>query len=71
MRVALPMYRDSIQYLLRASLPPIKNDNPRLDFCTGYRREVAEYDIDYTKKYDESLNDRQILYVYHLFSLLI
>lgn len=36
-------------------MSPIKND-ARLDFCAVYEREVAEYDTDYVKKYDEDLN---------------
>ena len=35
---------------------PIKNDDPRLDFYTVYKREAFEYDVDYVKKYDEDLN---------------
>ena len=35
---------------------PIKNDDPRLDFYTVYKREATEYDVDYVKKYDEDLN---------------
>ena len=46
----------SIQDALRAFLPPIKNDDVRLDFYTVYKREATEYDMDYVKKYDEDLN---------------
>ena len=46
----------SIQDALRAFLLPIKNDDPRLDFYTMYKREATEYDTDYVKKYDEDLN---------------
>jgi len=48
--------RNSIQDALRAFLPPIKNDDTRLDFYTVYKKEATEYDVDYVKKYDEDLN---------------
>jgi len=35
---------------------PIKNDDPRLDFYTMYKRETMEYDTDYMQKYNEDLN---------------
>lgn len=41
---------------LRTYLPPIKNDNPQLDFYTIYKRETMEYDTDYMKKYDDDLD---------------
>jgi len=37
-------------------LQPIKNDDPRLDFFTMYKREAMEYDTDYIQKYNEDLN---------------
>ena len=46
----------SIHDALRAFLPPIKNDDARLDFYTMYKKEATEYDTDYVKKYDEDLN---------------
>jgi len=46
----------SIQDALRVFLPPIKNDDTRLDFYTVYKKEATEYDTDYVKKYDEDLN---------------
>jgi len=46
----------SIKDALRAFLPPIKNDDARLDFYTVYKKEATEYDVDYVKKYDEDLN---------------
>ena len=51
-----PLNETSIQDALRAFLPPIKNDDARLDFYTVYKREATEYDADYVKKYDEDLN---------------
>jgi len=44
------------QDALRGFFPPIKTDDPRLDFYTMYKREATEYDTDYVKKYDEDLN---------------
>ena len=37
-------------------LQPIKNDDPRLDFYTMYKRETMEYDTEYMQKYSEDLN---------------
>jgi len=47
---------DSIQEALRMYLQPIKNDDPRLDFFTMYKRETVEYDTDYMKNHNEDLN---------------
>jgi len=47
---------DSIQDALRMFLQPIKNDHPRLDFFTMYKREMMEYDTDYMQKHNEDLN---------------
>jgi hypothetical protein len=38
---------DSIQEALRMYLQPIKNDDPKLDFYTMYKRETTEYDTEY------------------------
>ena len=46
----------SFQDALRAFFQPIKNDDPRLDFYTMYKREATQYDTDYIKKYDDDLN---------------
>ena len=35
---------------------PIKNDDPKLDFFTMYKRETMEYDTEYMNKYNEDLN---------------
>ena len=48
--------KHSLKDALGAFFQPIRNDDPRLDFYTVYKREAAEYDIDYVKKYDEDLN---------------
>ena len=37
-------------------LQPIKNDDPKLDFYTMYKREATEYDTEYVQNYDEDLN---------------
>ena len=47
---------DSIQDALRMFLQPIKNDDPRLDFFTMYKRETMEYDTDNMQKHNEDLN---------------
>jgi len=47
---------NSIQEALRMYFQPIKNDDPRLDFYTMYKRETMEYDTDYMQKYNEDLN---------------
>ena len=46
----------SFQDALRTFFPPIKTNDPRLDFYTIYNREATEYDLDYVKKYDDDLN---------------
>ena len=51
-----PLTRPSLQDALRTFFQPIKTDDPRVDFYTMYKREAAEYDTDYVKKYDEDLN---------------
>ena len=47
---------NSIQDALRMFMPPIKSEDPRVDFYTMYKREAVEYDNDYVRKYDEDLN---------------
>ena len=41
---------------------PIKNDDPRVDFYTMYKRETTEYDKDFMDKYDEDL-DTTLIFV--------
>jgi len=48
--------RDSIQEALRMFLLPIKNDDPKIDFYTMYKREATEYDTEYMQNYNEDLN---------------
>ena len=59
-----PPSKPSFQDALRTFFQPIKNDDPRLDFYTMYRREATEYDVDYVKKYDEDLNTTLIFVRY-------
>ena len=47
---------DSLQEALRMFFQPIKNDDPKLDFYTMYKRETSEYDTEYMQKYNEDLN---------------
>ena len=35
---------------------PIKNEDPRLDFYTMYKREATEYDTESMRKHNEDLN---------------
>ena len=35
---------------------PIKNDDPKLDFYTMYKREATEYDTEFMAKHNEDLN---------------
>jgi hypothetical protein len=60
----------SFQDALRAFFQPIKTDDPRLDFYTMYKREAAEYDAHYVKKYDEDLNTTLIFVSRSSFALL-
>ena len=54
----------SFQDALRTFFQPIKTEDPRVDFYTMYKRESAEYDADYIKKYDEDLNTTLIFVNY-------
>ena len=51
-----PLTKRSIQEALRHFFQPTKTGDPRVDFYTMYKRESAEYDADYIRKYDEDLN---------------
>ena len=46
----------SIQGALRPYLQPIKDNGPKLDFCTGYKRETMGYEIEYMQRYKEDSN---------------
>ena len=56
----------SIQEALRIYFQPIKNDDPKLDFYTMYKRETMEYDTQYMEKYNEDLNTTLIFVRYWL-----
>ena len=60
----------SLQDALRTFFQPIKTEDPRVDFYTMYKREAAEYDTDYVKKYDEDLNTT-LIFVRYLSSHLV
>ena len=47
---------DSMQEALRMFFHPIKNEDPKLDFYTMYKRETTEYDTEYMQGYNEDLN---------------
>ena len=57
---------DSIQEALRMFFQPIKNDDPKLDFYTIYKRETSEYDTEYMQKYNEDLNTTLIFVRFYL-----
>ena len=59
-----PLTGRSLQDALRTFFQPIKTDDPRVDFYTMYKKESAEYDMDYIKKYDEDLNTTLIFVRY-------
>jgi hypothetical protein len=58
----------SIQEALRMYLQPIKNDDPKLDFYTIYKRETMEYDTEYMQKHNEDLNTT-LIFVRSVFPL--
>ena len=59
-----PLTRRSLQDALRTFFQPIKTEDSRVDFYTMYKRESAEHDMDYVKKYDEDLNTTLIFVRY-------
>ena len=59
-----PLTGLSLQDALRMFFQPIKTEDPRVDFYMMYKRESAEYDVDYVKKYDEDLNTTLIFVRY-------
>ena len=62
-----PLTGRSIHDVLRNFIQPIKTGDPRVDFYTMYKKEAADYDTDYVKKYDEDLNTT-LIFVRYLFS---
>ena len=69
-----PLTGPSLQDALRTFFQPIKTEDPRVDFYAMYKRESAEYDTEFVKKYDEDLNTTLIFVRYpssHLANRLI
>ena len=62
---------DSIQEALRKYLQPIKDDDPKLDFYTMYKRETTEYDTEYMQKYNEDLNTTLIFVRFRVLIIMI
>ena len=52
----------SIQEALRAYFQPVENDDPKLEFYKIYKRETAEYDIEYMEKSRDDL-DTTLIFV--------
>ena len=65
-----PLTGSSFQDALKHFFQPTKTGDPRVDFYTMYKRESAEYDTDYVKKYDEDLNTT-LIFVRYLSSYLV
>ena len=50
------IHRFSLHSALKQFFDPLRTGDSRTDFFTVYRKESAEFDRDYAKKYDEDLN---------------
>ena len=61
----------SIQEALRMYFQPIKNDDPKLDFYTMYKRETTEYDTEYMAKHNEDLNTTLIFVRFYVLAAAI
>jgi len=48
--------RSSLHSALKEFFDPLRTNDSRNDFFAVYRRESADFDRDYVKKYDEDLN---------------
>ena len=46
----------SLHSAFKEFFEPLRTGDPRADFFAVYRKEAAEFDRDYAKKYDEDLN---------------
>ena len=46
----------SLHSALKEFFEPLKTNDSRADFFAIYRKEAAEFDRDYVRKYDEDLN---------------
>ena len=60
-----PLNGRSFRDALKAFFPPVKKEDPLLDFYTIYNREATDYDKGYVKKYEDDLNIT-LLFVRHL-----
>ena len=58
----------SLHSALKEFFNPLKNNDPRTEFFTVYRRESGEFDRDYAGKYDEDLNT-SLIFVSPLISI--
>jgi len=58
--------KSSLHSVLKEFAEPLRTNDPRTDFYVIYRREAAEFDRDYAKKYDEDLNT-SLIFVGELF----
>jgi len=54
--LAVTYIRPSLQSALKEFFDPLRTNDSRTDFFAVYRRESADFDRDYVKKYDEDLN---------------
>jgi len=52
----LPTPRLSLHLALKEFFEPLRTNDPRTDFFATYRKESADFDRDYARKYDEDLN---------------
>jgi len=48
--------RPSLHLALKDFFEPLRTNDPRTDFFATYRKESADFDRDYARKYDEDLN---------------
>lgn len=56
----------SVQEALGAFFQPIKQNDPKLDFYTVYKREATEHDSEFIDKYNEDLNTTLIFVSFYL-----
>jgi len=59
----------SIHSALKEFFEPLRTNDSRADFFAVYRKESAEFDRDYAKKYDEDLNT-SLIFMSRLISVL-
>ena len=49
-------FQFSLHLALKEFFEPLRTNDPRTDFFAIYRKESADFDRDYARKYDEDLN---------------